>query len=60
MLSGAVWICAAGLFFLTGFLAGFRFSWLVFVFALAVQLVIRSLMIKPGSTGTLKNTPEEC
>jgi hypothetical protein len=46
MLSGAVWICAAGLFFLTGFLAGFRFSWLAFVFALAVQLIIRSLMIK--------------
>ncbi|MDR2101075.1 MAG: permease prefix domain 1-containing protein [Treponema sp.] len=59
MISGAVWIFAAGLFFLLGFLAGFRISWLVFVFALAVQLVIRSLMIKPGSPGTLKNAPEE-
>jgi hypothetical protein len=46
MISGALWIFAAGLFLLLGFLAGFRFSWLVFVFAVAVQLAIQGLMIK--------------
>jgi hypothetical protein len=47
MTSGAIWIFAAGLFFLLGFLIGFQFSWLVFIFAVAVQLAVQSLMIKP-------------
>jgi hypothetical protein len=46
--AGALWICAAGLFILLGFLAGFHLSWLVFVFAVAAQLAIQSVMIKPG------------
>ncbi|MDR2029243.1 MAG: permease prefix domain 1-containing protein [Treponema sp.] len=46
MVSGAIWIFAAGLFFLLGFLMGFQFSWLVFVFALAVQLTVQSMMMK--------------
>jgi hypothetical protein len=46
MISGALWIFAAGLFLLLGFLAGFRISWLVFVFAVAVQLIIQGLMMK--------------
>jgi hypothetical protein len=44
MLSGAIWIFAAGLFVLLGFLIGFKFSWLVFVFAVAFQLLVQSLM----------------
>jgi hypothetical protein len=49
MVSGAIWIFAAGLFLLLGFLVGFQFSWLVFVFAVAVQLTVQSLMMKPGT-----------
>jgi hypothetical protein len=49
MISGAIWIFAAGLFCLLGFLIGFRFSWLVFIFAVAVQLAVQSLMMKPRS-----------
>jgi uncharacterized membrane protein YbhN (UPF0104 family) len=49
MVSGAIWIFAAGLFLLLGFLVGFQFSWVVFVFAVAVQLAAQSLMIKPGT-----------
>jgi hypothetical protein len=49
MVSGAIWIFAAGLFFLLGFLIGFQFSWLVFVFAVAVQLAAQSFMMKTGA-----------
>jgi ABC-type glycerol-3-phosphate transport system permease component len=45
MVSGALWIFALGLFLLLGFLAGFQFSWLVFVFAVAIQLAILGLMM---------------
>jgi hypothetical protein len=48
MASGAIWLFAAGLFFLLGFLFGFRFSWPVFIFALAAQLAVQSLMTKSG------------
>jgi hypothetical protein len=48
MISGAIWIFAAGLFFFLGFLVGFRFSWLAFVFAAALQLMVQGLMLKPG------------
>jgi hypothetical protein len=49
MLCGAIWIFAAGFFFLLGFLIGFQFSWLVFIFAVAVQLAAQSMMIKRKS-----------
>ncbi|MDR2748176.1 MAG: permease prefix domain 1-containing protein [Treponema sp.] len=49
VVSGALWIFALGFFFLVGFLAGFQFSWLVFIFAVAFQLVIQGLMMKNGS-----------
>ncbi|MDR1900352.1 MAG: permease prefix domain 1-containing protein [Treponema sp.] len=49
VVSGAIWIFAAGLFFLLGFLIGFQFSWLVFIFAVAVQLAVRSMMMKAKS-----------
>jgi hypothetical protein len=51
MISGALWIFALGFFLLVGFLAGFRFSWLVFVFAVALQLTVQGLMTKGGSKG---------
>jgi Mg2+/citrate symporter len=46
MFSGAIWIFAVGFFFLLGFLIGFKFSWLVFIFAVAVQLLVQGLMSK--------------
>jgi hypothetical protein len=46
LLSGAIWIFAVGLFILLGFLIGFKFSWLVFVFAIAFQLLVQTLMSK--------------
>jgi hypothetical protein len=46
MFSGAIWIFATGLFILLGFLIGFKFSWLVFIFAVAFQLVIQGFMSK--------------
>jgi hypothetical protein len=46
MVSGAIWISAVGFFILFGFLLGFRFSWLVFIFAVAIQLAVQSLMMK--------------
>ena len=46
MFSGAIWIFAAGLFILFGFLIGFKFSWLVFIFATAFQLLVQGLMSK--------------
>ncbi|MDR1100382.1 MAG: hypothetical protein LBL28_07875, partial [Treponema sp.] len=49
MAAGAIWIGAAGLFILFGFLAGFHRSWLAFVFAAAIQLVVQSLMMKRPS-----------
>jgi len=44
LFSGAIWIFAAGLFILLGFLLGFKYSWLVFVFATAFQLLVQALM----------------
>jgi hypothetical protein len=49
MVSGAVWIFALGLFLLLGFLAGFHLSWLVFVFAVAVQLAVQGVMMRVRS-----------
>ena len=49
MFSGAIWISAIALFILFGFLIGFRYSWLVFLFATAVQLLVQGLMMKKKS-----------
>jgi len=46
LFSGAIWMTAIGLFFLLGFLVGFKFSWLIFIFATAFQLVIQGIMSK--------------
>ena len=46
MFSGAIWIFSAGLFILLGFLVGFRYSWLVFIFAVAVQLLVQGFMVR--------------
>jgi hypothetical protein len=46
MFSGAIWIFAAGIFILLGFLIGFKFSWLVFIFAVAFQLLVQGVMSK--------------
>ena len=49
LFSGAIWIFAIGLFITLGFIIGFQFSWLAFVFAVAVQLLVQALMSKPGN-----------
>jgi len=46
MFSGAIWIFAIGIFILLGFLIGFRFSWLVFIFAVAIQLLVQAAMYR--------------
>jgi hypothetical protein len=46
--SGAIWIGAAALFILFGFIAGFRYSWVAFLFAIAVQLCVQGVMMKDG------------
>ena len=38
--SGALWIFAAALFIALGFMIGFQYSWLAFLFAIAAQLLI--------------------
>jgi hypothetical protein len=48
MLSGAIWIFAIGLFVMLGFVWSFKFSWLVFVFATAFQLLVQAFMSKSG------------
>ena len=42
--SGAIWMFAIGLFFLLGYLISFKYAWLVFVFAVAAQLVMQGVM----------------
>ena len=46
MFSGAIWLFAAALFILLGFLVSFKYSWVVFIFATAFQLVVQGFMIK--------------
>jgi len=46
MFSGAIWIFAVGLFVLFGLLLSFKFSWLVFIFAVAFQLLVQGVMSK--------------
>ena len=52
MFSGAIWIFATGLFLLLGFIISFKFSWLVFIFAVAFQLLIQGVMSK-GETNNV-------
>ena len=42
--SGAIWIIATGVFVLLGFLIGFKYSWLAFIFATAVQLLVQAML----------------
>ncbi|MDR0585604.1 MAG: permease prefix domain 1-containing protein [Treponema sp.] len=51
LFSGAIWIGAAACFFLFGFLAGFRYSWTAFVFAIALQLMAHGMLYKTGAAG---------
>lgn len=45
LFSGALWIFAIALFIALGFLVGFQYSWLVFLFAVAAQVLIQALMM---------------
>jgi hypothetical protein len=56
LFSGALWIGAAACFLLFGFLAGFRYSWISFVFAVAVQLVVQGILYRPGAGENLSGT----
>ena len=42
--SGALWIFALALFIALGFIISFKFSWLVFLLAISVQILILALM----------------
>jgi hypothetical protein len=44
LFSGAIWIFAVGLFFFLGYIIGFKYSWLVFIFATAFQLLVQALL----------------
>ena len=44
LLSGAIWIFAVGIFILLGYLIGFNYSWLAFIFATAVQLLVQAML----------------
>jgi hypothetical protein len=44
LFSGALWIFAAALFAVLGFSVGFVYSWTVFLFAIAAQVLIQALM----------------
>jgi hypothetical protein len=46
LFAGAIWIFAFALFFVLGFTIGFRFSWLTFLFAIAIQLIVQGFMYK--------------
>ena len=47
MFSGAIWICSVGLFIALGLAISFKYSWLIFIFTVAVQLLIQALLFKP-------------
>jgi membrane-associated HD superfamily phosphohydrolase len=51
LFSGAIWIFAVGIFILLGFIIGFKFSWLVFIFAVAIQLLVQGFMSKGTGKG---------
>lgn len=46
MFCGALWIAAVGVFLLLGFNFGFSRAWLVFIFTVAIQLVVQGVMTK--------------
>jgi len=49
LISGAIWIFAVGIFILLGFTISFKYSWLAFVFATAIQCLVQGNMFKrPG------------
>lgn len=48
LLSGAIWLGAFALFILAGFLAGFKYSWMSFLFAVPAQLCVQAAMMKDG------------
>ncbi len=45
LLSGALWIFAIALFITLGITAGFKYSWLVFLFAIGGEALIEFFMI---------------
>lgn len=45
LFSGALWIFAIALFVALGFMIGFGYSWLVFLLAVAVQMLIQASMM---------------
>jgi hypothetical protein len=51
MFSGAIWIGAAALFIALGFAISFKYSWVVFLFAVAVQLTVQGAMYKEKKQG---------
>jgi hypothetical protein len=59
LFSGAIWLFAAGFFFLLGCLWTFKLAWLIFIFAVAVQLVLQGLCIKPGTRRDEKEKPAD-
>ena len=50
LFSGAIWMFAVGIFVLLGFLIGFKFSWLIFIFATAFQLLVQGVMSKRSNS----------
>jgi hypothetical protein len=44
LFSGALWILAIALFVALGFMIGFRYSWLIFLVAVAAEMLIQALM----------------
>jgi hypothetical protein len=48
LFSGALWIFAVALFAVLGFMIGFRYSWTVFLFAVAAQTFIQAIMTPKG------------
>ncbi|MFC0905554.1 permease prefix domain 1-containing protein [Clostridium sp. MT-14] len=44
LLSGALWLFSAALFVLLGFIIGFKYSWVVFLFAVACEVLIELWM----------------
>jgi hypothetical protein len=51
MFSGAIWIGAIALFIALGFALGFRYSWVVFLFTVALQLAVQGAMYKEKKQG---------
>lgn len=47
--AGAIWIFAFGAFVALGFAIGFRYSWLSFVFAAAIQLAVQGALMKKSA-----------